>query len=73
MANLNTEQVIQKIRDKQADMSLRDYALSLDISPAYLSDIYQGKREPGKKILSKFNITKTRVITVSYAQTKAGK
>jgi hypothetical protein len=70
MATLNNEQVVQKIRDKQGAMTLRNYALSLGISVAYLSDIYQGKRDPGPKILKKFNLTKTRVTTVSYAPTR---
>ena len=70
MATLNTDQVMQKIRDKQGTMGLREYALSLGITVAYLSDLYKGRREPGPKILKKFKLIKTRTTTVSYTQVK---
>lgn len=66
MATLNNEQVVKKIREKQGEMTLREYALSLDVSAAYLSDIYLGKRQPGPKILKHFSLTKTRTTTVVY-------
>lgn len=70
MVTFNNEQVVKKIRDKQGTMGLREYASSLGITAAYLSDIYKGRREPGPKILKKFKLTKNRTTTVVYVQAK---
>lgn len=34
------------------------YAKSINISPAYLSDILSGKREPGEKVLSALGLVR---------------
>lgn len=48
---LDREAVIARLRKVQGDRSDRAFALSLEISPAYLSDIYAGLQAPGPKVL----------------------
>ena len=43
---------IRKSRDEK-DMSLREMAIQIDCSPAFLSDIELGKRFPSEKVLSR--------------------
>lgn len=71
MVTFNNDQVVQKIRDKQGTMGLREYASSLGITAAYLSDLYKGRREPGPKILKKFKLTKKRITTAVYVNAKS--
>ncbi len=44
-------QRIRELRDA-ADLSLRECAGKLDISPAFLSDIELGRRHPSEKVLA---------------------
>jgi len=44
-------QRIRELRDA-ADLSLRECAAKLDISPAFLSDIELGRRHPSEKVLA---------------------
>jgi transcriptional regulator with XRE-family HTH domain len=53
---LNVEQVRGLIRKRQGERSASEFAKELGISPAYLSDVYLGRRDPGDKILSKLSI-----------------
>lgn len=53
---LNVEQVRGLIKKRQGDRSASEFAKELGISPAYLSDVYLGRRDPGDKILSKLSI-----------------
>lgn len=70
MRKYTEEEVIAMIRDGQGDLSLRAYASKLGITPAYLSDIFFGRRSPGKTILDHFNLTKKRQIIVTYERSK---
>jgi transcriptional regulator with XRE-family HTH domain len=38
--------------------SLRQYAKALDVSPAYLSDVMRGNRDPGPKVLAALGFRK---------------
>lgn len=52
-------QVIQLLKKKQAGRSLREFCREIGCSPAYLSDIYKGRREPGQLVLDHIGIVKT--------------
>lgn len=54
------------MRTEQGTQSLRSFAGVIGVSPAYLSDIYKGKRRPGAKVLGYFGIGKTRRTIVQY-------
>ena len=75
MRKIGDEDVINTIRAGQGDKSLRTYASELGITPAYLSDIYHGRRSPGKTVLDHFGIKKTRrtVVEFTFERKKAAK
>lgn len=73
MATLDKQQVIDLIRKEQGKMSLREYAQSIEISAAYLSDVLRGNRAPGKKIYEHFGLNREKTVTVTYTFTKAKK
>ena len=60
------EDVIKQLKAAQGDSSLRAYASSIGCSAAYLSDIYNNRREPGQKILDELGLEKKVVTTVRY-------
>jgi transcriptional regulator with XRE-family HTH domain len=52
-----SKEVVKMLRSGQPpEKNDREYAEAIGISPAYLSDIYAGKREPGKKILKRLRL-----------------
>lgn len=60
---LTVDEVIAMMRDEQAEaeLSLRQYAAKLGITPGYLVDLYKGNRTPGPTILSRFGLAKKTV------------
>lgn len=64
------EDVIEKLQKDQGDRSLRQYATDIGCSPAYLSDVYNNRRDPGPKLLDHLNITSNKVTTVTYTEKK---
>jgi transcriptional regulator with XRE-family HTH domain len=70
MPTLDKHQVIDLIRKEQGKMSLRDYAKSIEISAAYLSDVLRGNRAPGKKIYEHFGLSREKTVTVTYTFTR---
>jgi transcriptional regulator with XRE-family HTH domain len=52
MKAFTKEQVIKALRKAQGDRTAKDFAASIGVSQAYLSDVYHGRREPGPSILS---------------------
>jgi hypothetical protein len=68
------EDVVQKLQEGQGhDQSLRSYANQIGCSAAYLSDIYNGLRDPGPKILDHLNLTATKITTVTYTPKESKK
>jgi len=63
---MTEEEVIQLMKAEQGDSSLRDFAKEIGVTPAYISDIYHGRRSPGEKVLQYFNIGKSRRVIVEY-------
>jgi lambda repressor-like predicted transcriptional regulator len=47
---MNTDQVIAALKKQQNGESLRTFAKRIGCSAAYLSDVFLGRRSPGKKI-----------------------
>ncbi len=48
---MTAQQVIQLLKNKQGAMTQAAFAKRVGVSAAYLSDIYLGKRDPGKNVL----------------------
>lgn len=60
------EDVVRQLKKKQGTQSLRSFASSIGCSAAYISDIYNDRREPGPKILDELGLEKQIVTTVQY-------
>ena len=67
---MGIEDFIHLMRKRQGTRSLREYASSLGVSAAYLSDIYLGNPAPGPKIATALGYTcaKTKVVTVLFTR-----
>lgn len=68
MKKLSRDAVVAAIKKRQGKKSLRQFAVELGITPAFLCDIYKGRRSPGPKILEHFGIESHVVTTVEYSQ-----
>ena len=58
--------VIEAIKRRQGSQSLRQFALSLGMSVAYLSDVYRGQRDIGPRLLKCFGFRKEKSSVVTY-------
>ena len=58
---LTLGQYMRQVRDEK-DLSLREFAKRIDCSPAFISDIELGKRNPSEEVFNK--IAKTLGVTV---------
>jgi transcriptional regulator with XRE-family HTH domain len=58
MANEQNKTLGEMIRDARVakDMSLREFAKSLDITPSYQSDIENDRRVPAEELLKKMSV-----------------
>jgi hypothetical protein len=59
----NVKQLLALMKRLQGERSSTEFAAELGISKQYLSDIYNGRREPGESVLSALDLTRT----VTYA------
>jgi transcriptional regulator with XRE-family HTH domain len=64
------EDVVKKLQAEQEaqKLSLRQYAKTLNISAAYLSDVYRGRRDPGPALLEHLGLERKVVTTVTYVK-----
>lgn len=69
---MGTEEFIQFMKSRQGSRSLREFAISLSVSPAYISDIYLGNRLPGAKVANALGFTcaKSKVVTVTFTRNR---
>jgi transcriptional regulator with XRE-family HTH domain len=68
---LTVDQVLELLREKQGELTQKDFAEKLGVSAAYLIDVYRGRRPPGPSILRFLKLEK-RVTTV-YWKTASGR
>lgn len=66
MQVLTRAQVNSLLRERQGDKSLRKFAEEIDLSAAYLSDVYRGNREPGPKLLRLVKVKRIKKTTIEY-------
>ncbi len=66
------EDVVKQLQAEQQDknLTLRGYARALNVSPAYLSDVYRGRRDPGPALLDHLGLERRVITTVTYAKKK---
>lgn len=65
-----TEDVIEKLREDQGELSLRAYAEVVGCKAGYLNDVYHNRREPSTKLLDRLGIERTKTISYTYAPRK---
>ena len=70
---MGVDEFIKLMKSRQGNRSLREFARALNVSAAYLSDIYLGNRLPGPAIASAmgYSCAKTKVVTVKFTRKKA--
>ena len=64
---MNRKQLIDLMRKRQGKRTAREFAEELGISSQYISDIYSGKRAPGRAVLDKLQLERN----VIYKPTKS--
>lgn len=65
------EDVIAMMKKKQGDSSLRSFAGSLGVTPAFVCDIYKGRRLPGEMIAKHFGLQVVRETRTHFVLDKA--
>ena len=63
---MTEEEVIDLIKEAQGEKTLREFGDEIGVTAAYISDVYNGRRSPGAKILTPFGIGKSIVRRVEY-------
>lgn len=71
MARMNQASLVKMLKREQGTKSLRQFAQEIGISPAYLCDIYKGRRGGGAKLLSYFGIEKTVTVKTEFTTIEA--
>lgn len=67
MAKVRTEEeVIELLKKRQGERSLRQFASEENVSAAYISDIYCGRRAPGAKILAILGLKRRVTVKTEY-------
>ena len=63
---MTEDEVLALMRDEQGTSSMREFAAEIGVTAAYISDIYNCRRRPGKAILRYLKLGKTRVFNTEY-------
>lgn len=61
---ISNPQIIKELKRRQGSLSQKAFASSLGITPAYLSDLYAGKRDPGPKVLKVLGLKKVKAYEI---------
>ena len=62
--------IIEELRKRQGDRSLRELAKEIKISATYLSDIYNSRRRPGPTVLKYLGYKKNEIVSICYEEVK---
>lgn len=60
------EDVVEMLKKDQGDRTLRAYATAVGCSASYLHDVYNGRRDPGPKLLDHLNLERKEKVVVTY-------
>jgi transcriptional regulator with XRE-family HTH domain len=61
---MTTEEFIEYLKKQQGDQTQEEFAAEIGVSPAYLSDVYNNRKDAGDKITSALNVERSVVYTV---------
>lgn len=70
LGSMNLDQVLAKLKKKQGDRSLREFATALGCSAPFLSDVYRKQRRPGPRILKALRVKSIVTVDISYREEK---
>lgn len=62
---MSTEEFIVFMKRLQGDQTDGEFARSVGVSPQYISDIYRGRRVPGKNVVEALGVTRSVVYIVN--------
>ncbi len=68
---MTNEDVLKMLKTRQGELSLRDFGRVVGVTAPYLSDLYNGNREPGPKIMRFLGLRKERTVEVEYRKARA--
>jgi hypothetical protein len=71
MRILSRTQVVDLLKKRQGNKSLRELGLELGLSAAYLSDVFRGNREPGPALLTLLGVERTKTTETTYTKVKS--
>lgn len=67
---IENHELLDIIKAKQGELSLRSFATSLGFSAAYLSDVYRNKRPVGPNLAKKMGFEPVTVTHTTYKKLK---
>jgi len=73
MKILSHDDVLAALRKKQGSLTLRQFAVKLGVSAAYISDVYRKNRQPGRKLLKVLGFEKESIRTTTYFEVNGAK
>jgi DNA-binding transcriptional regulator YdaS (Cro superfamily) len=60
----NIDGLLEIMKTLQGEKSQKDFAQTLGVSPSYLNDVYNRRREPGRSITESLGVSATMTYTV---------
>jgi hypothetical protein len=70
MRVLTRTDVVDLLKKRQGNKTLRLLGLELGLSAAYLSDVFRGNREPGPTLLAILGLERTKTTDITYMKVK---
>jgi hypothetical protein len=70
MRVLTRTDVVDLLKKRQGNKTLRVLGLELGLSAAYLSDVFHGNREPGPTLLTLLGLERTKTTEITYTKVK---
>ena len=70
---MDLDEFLEFLKKKQGDQTAASFASAIGVSPQYLSDVYNGRREPGESITSALKIQRVTTYVVTPTETSEDK
>lgn len=68
--SMSIDEFVAFMKERQGELTDRDYAQSIGVSPQYLCDVYNGRRVPGDSITSALGATREVIYRVEEKKEK---
>jgi hypothetical protein len=70
---MDLDEFLEFLKKQQGDQTNAAFASSIGVSPQYLSDVYNGRRDPGESITSALNVERVTSYVVNPTNTREDK